>query len=136
KAENTELRRKLIDAAACARFYANGGTDSGVRAQAVLTTLVQPENVAAPRAGTRSAGTNAGSRLPGWGGMSAPPGEFGVDRKHLRHRLRRIAAEAAFGRDQEIADVFLRRRQPLARSRHAVGEVHEAERKSRIAAQL
>jgi len=50
KAENTELRRKLIDAAACARFYANGGTDSGVRAQVVLTTLVQPENVAAPRA--------------------------------------------------------------------------------------
>ena len=50
KAENTVLRRKLIDAAACARFYANGGTDSGVRAQAALTTLVQPENVAAPRA--------------------------------------------------------------------------------------
>jgi len=47
KAENTELRRKLIDAAACARFYANGGSDAGLRARAVLGTLVQPESTAA-----------------------------------------------------------------------------------------
>jgi hypothetical protein len=40
KAENTELHRKLIDAAACARFYASGSTDCGERANSVLAELL------------------------------------------------------------------------------------------------
>ena len=39
KAENLELRRKLLDALACARFYASGATDAGVRAHSMLTSL-------------------------------------------------------------------------------------------------
>jgi hypothetical protein len=34
--ENVELRRKLIDALECARFYAQGGEDHGERAHLVL----------------------------------------------------------------------------------------------------
>jgi len=34
--ENVELRRKLIDALECARFYAHGGDDHGERAHMVL----------------------------------------------------------------------------------------------------
>ena len=40
KAENAELQRKLIDALACARFYASGRTDSGVRAHTVVEELL------------------------------------------------------------------------------------------------
>ncbi len=40
KAENTELQRKLIDAVACARFYASGRTDAGERAHSVLSVLL------------------------------------------------------------------------------------------------
>ena len=40
KAENTELQRKLIDALACARFYASGHTDSGERAHSALEELL------------------------------------------------------------------------------------------------
>ena len=44
RAENTELQRKLIDAVACARFYAGGGTDDGERAHTVLETLLHVDN--------------------------------------------------------------------------------------------
>jgi DNA-binding PucR family transcriptional regulator len=37
--ENVELRRKLIDALECARFYAQGGEDHGERAHLVLHDL-------------------------------------------------------------------------------------------------
>jgi hypothetical protein len=40
KAENTELQRKLIDAVACARFYASGHSDAGERAHSVLEELL------------------------------------------------------------------------------------------------
>ncbi len=36
KAENLELRRKLVDALSCARFYASGASDAGARANTVL----------------------------------------------------------------------------------------------------
>jgi hypothetical protein len=39
KTENLELRRKLVDVIACARFYAGGGTDAGERAHSVLAEL-------------------------------------------------------------------------------------------------
>jgi hypothetical protein len=40
KAENIELQRKLIDAVACARFYASGGADAGERAHSALSALL------------------------------------------------------------------------------------------------
>jgi hypothetical protein len=40
KAENIELQRKLIDAVACARFYAGGGADAGERAHSALSALL------------------------------------------------------------------------------------------------
>ena len=39
KAENLELRRKLIDAVACVRFYESGATDAGERAHSMLAGL-------------------------------------------------------------------------------------------------
>ena len=38
-AENIELRRKMLAAADCARFYASGATDTGARASAALKAL-------------------------------------------------------------------------------------------------
>jgi hypothetical protein len=43
KAENTELQRKLIDAVACARFYASGHTDDGERAHSALAALLSAD---------------------------------------------------------------------------------------------
>jgi hypothetical protein len=39
KAENLELRRKLMDAVACVRFYETGATDAGERAHSMLANL-------------------------------------------------------------------------------------------------
>lgn len=39
KAENMELRRRLLDAVSCARFYASGESDAGERATTMLTGL-------------------------------------------------------------------------------------------------
>ncbi len=39
KTENLELRRKLIEAVECARFYASGATDAGARAHSTLAEL-------------------------------------------------------------------------------------------------
>jgi hypothetical protein len=39
KAENMDLRRKLLDAVACARFYASGAVDAGTRAHRMLARL-------------------------------------------------------------------------------------------------
>ena len=46
--ENIALRRKLIDALECARFYANGGEDRGERAHVVLHDRAPPKTTAAP----------------------------------------------------------------------------------------
>ena len=40
RAENVELRRKILDAAECTRFYARGATDGGERATTVLRSLL------------------------------------------------------------------------------------------------
>src|SRR5690242_14558602 len=42
RAENVALRRRLIDAAECARFYAGGAIDEGEQATALLKTLLSP----------------------------------------------------------------------------------------------
>jgi len=39
RAENLELRRRLVEAAACARFYAAGASDAGKHAQMTLAAL-------------------------------------------------------------------------------------------------
>jgi hypothetical protein len=52
KAQNMELRRRLIDAVACARFYASGGSDSGARANTVLSGLDPPTTRVAAKAGS------------------------------------------------------------------------------------
>ena len=39
RAENLELRRKVVDALACARFYASGANDAGERAHVMLAAL-------------------------------------------------------------------------------------------------
>ena len=39
RAENLDLRRMLVDAAACARFYACGATDAGEHARRLLAAL-------------------------------------------------------------------------------------------------
>ncbi|HKA81205.1 MAG TPA: hypothetical protein VKD43_14290 [Xanthobacteraceae bacterium] len=39
RAENMELRRKLVDALSCARFYASGASDAGARATRMITAL-------------------------------------------------------------------------------------------------
>jgi hypothetical protein len=41
-AENNELRRKLMAAVECARFYAGDASDSGARASATLCALLAP----------------------------------------------------------------------------------------------
>ena len=51
KAENMELRRRLIDAIACARFYASGASDAGARANTVLAGFDPPATRAAAKAG-------------------------------------------------------------------------------------
>jgi hypothetical protein len=48
KAENLELRRKVVDALSCARFYASGATDAGERAHMILAELEQDQVGAAP----------------------------------------------------------------------------------------
>jgi hypothetical protein len=42
RGENLELRRRLIEAMACIRFYAGGGSDAGARAQRALAPLGGP----------------------------------------------------------------------------------------------
>ena len=44
-----------------------------------------------------------------------------------RDGLRRAAAETAFGRDAEIADIFLRRGDAFVGSLHAVGMVDQSQ---------
>ena len=51
KAQNMELRRRLVDAVACARFYASGASDAGARANTVLAGLDLPATVAAAKSG-------------------------------------------------------------------------------------
>lgn len=50
RAENVELRRKVIDALACARFYASGATDAGERAHVTLAALEPRANGASASA--------------------------------------------------------------------------------------
>ena len=50
RAENVELRRKVIDALACARFYASGATDAGERAHVTLAALEPRVNAASASA--------------------------------------------------------------------------------------
>jgi hypothetical protein len=50
RAENIELRRKLIDAAECTRFYAGGAVDGGERATTVLSALLSPRTTTQPTA--------------------------------------------------------------------------------------
>jgi inorganic triphosphatase YgiF len=42
RAENMELRRKMLEVAECARFYASGATDAGKRAGSMLSVLCLP----------------------------------------------------------------------------------------------
>jgi hypothetical protein len=51
RAENLELRRKVVDAAACARFYASGANDAGERAHVMLAALEPRVNGAPATAG-------------------------------------------------------------------------------------
>ena len=51
KAENLELRRKLIEAVRCVRFYETGATDAGERAHSMLEGLQSHANGAGPNAG-------------------------------------------------------------------------------------
>jgi hypothetical protein len=48
RAENIELRRKMFEMTACARFYASGATDVGARANALLKALQLPPARMAP----------------------------------------------------------------------------------------
>jgi len=43
KAENIELRRKLLEAVGCARYYASGAADAGERAHAALVKLLDTD---------------------------------------------------------------------------------------------
>ncbi len=43
--ENAELRRKIVNAAECARFYASGGPDRGKRARSALRNLLTQSTV-------------------------------------------------------------------------------------------
>jgi hypothetical protein len=45
RAENIELRHKLLDAAEGVRFYAGGATDAGERAKAILRALLAPRAI-------------------------------------------------------------------------------------------
>ena len=51
KSENMELRRRLVDALACARFYASGASDAGKRANRMLAELEPPAAGAATKSG-------------------------------------------------------------------------------------
>ena len=51
RAENLELRRKVVDAAACARFYVSGANDAGERAHVTLAALEQRMKGASAGAG-------------------------------------------------------------------------------------
>jgi hypothetical protein len=42
RAENIELRRKIVDAVECTRFYASGAIDAGERATTMLRSLLSP----------------------------------------------------------------------------------------------
>ena len=50
KAENLDLRRKLVEAIACARFYETGASDAGARAHSVLAGLDPGRQAAAAQA--------------------------------------------------------------------------------------
>ena len=50
KAENVELRRRLLLAVACARFYAGGASDAGERALKMLAALEPRASAAAAKA--------------------------------------------------------------------------------------
>ena len=52
--ENLDLRRKLLEAVACARFYATGAIDAGVRAHRMLERLAPLPAGRAPGAPSRS----------------------------------------------------------------------------------
>jgi hypothetical protein len=52
KAENMELRRRLVDALSCARFYASGVSDAGARANTMLAGLDPPPTGVAAKAGS------------------------------------------------------------------------------------
>jgi hypothetical protein len=56
RADNVELRGKMLEMTACARFYASGVTDAGARANALLKALELPS--------ARMA--QAGSELGSW----------------------------------------------------------------------
>ena len=47
-----ELRRRLVDALSCARFYASGVSDAGARANTMLAGLDPPPTGAAAKAGS------------------------------------------------------------------------------------
>lgn len=51
KAQNMELRRRLVDALACARFYASGASDAGKRANRMIAELEPPAAGAATKSG-------------------------------------------------------------------------------------
>ena len=51
KEENLELRRRLVDALACARFYASGASDAGKRANTMLAKVEPPAAGAATKSG-------------------------------------------------------------------------------------
>lgn len=63
--ENIDLRRKIVNAVECARFYASGGTDHGKRARAVLRDLLA-QSATTERAEAKPASDvqDRGSRLP------------------------------------------------------------------------
>jgi hypothetical protein len=62
RAENIELRRKVVAAAECTRFYASGGLDAGERAAAVLRSLLTPGVTTAPAAAQPHRGSSGRSR--------------------------------------------------------------------------
>jgi hypothetical protein len=51
KAENLELRRKLIEAVRCVRFQETGATDAGERAHSMLEGLQSAHEWRRPKAG-------------------------------------------------------------------------------------
>src|ERR1700674_4837779 len=64
KAENLEVRSKFVAAIACVRFYANGASDGGERAHAVLAELERAPAGAEPEAArSRQAGQSTPSRM-------------------------------------------------------------------------
>lgn len=71
RAENIALRRKIIDSAECARFYATGASDAGEHASTLLRSLFSPAATAsqaapnlASRIPSRSMGTEVASHRP------------------------------------------------------------------------